>query len=133
MLFIDVDGFVVFNQAHGRGAGDAFLREVAARLQKAVRAADLVARFGGDELVVLLPMTPANQARATAKRLLRLLREPAITPATTTFTMAVATLQSQLDEDALSLLDRLDRALLDGKGQGGDVIVAAPVERREER
>jgi len=133
VLLIDADGLAALNQAHGRGAGDAFLREVAARLQKAVRAADLVARFGGDELIVLLPMTPANQARATAKRLLRLLREPAITPATTTFTIAVATLQSQLDEDALSLLDRLDRALLDGKGQGGDVIVAAPVERREER
>lgn len=133
VLLIDADGLAALNQNHGRGAGDTFLREVATRLQKAVRAADLVARFGGDELVVLLPMTPANQARATAKRLLRLLREPAITPATTTFTVAVATLQSQLDEDALSLLDRLDRALLDGKAQGGDVIVAAPVDRREER
>jgi diguanylate cyclase (GGDEF)-like protein len=131
VLLIDADGLAGLNEAHGRGAGDAFLREVAKRLQKAVRAADLVGRFGGDELVVLLPMTPANQARATAKRLLRLLREPAITPATTTFTVAVATLQSQVDEDALSLLDRLDRALLDGKAQGGDVIVAAPVERRD--
>lgn len=133
ILLIDADGLAALNQSYGREAGDTFLREVATRLQKAVRAADLVARFGGDELVVLLPMTPANQARATAKRLLRLLREPAITPATTTFTIAVATLQIQLDEDALSLLDRLDRALLDGKAQGGDVIVAAPVERREER
>lgn len=133
MLLIDADGLSDLNLRHGRGAGDAFLREVATRLQKAVRAADLVARFGGDELVVLLPMTPANQARATAKRLLRLLREPGITPATTTFTVAVATLQGHVDEDGLSLLERLDRALLDGKAQGGDTIVAAAVERRDER
>lgn len=133
MVLIDADGLRALNEAHGRSVGDSFLRTVAARLQKTARAADLVARFGGDELVVLLPMTPANQARATAKRLLRCLREPAITPATTTFTVAVATLHSQHDEDALSLLDRLDRALLSGKAQGGDTIVAAPVERREER
>lgn len=131
MLLIDADGLAALNATHGRSAGDGFLREVAARLQKAVRAADLVARFGADEFIVMLPMTPANQAKATAKRLLRLLREPAITPASTTFTVAVATLQSQLDEDALSLLDRLDRALLEGKGQGGDAIVAAQMERRD--
>lgn len=131
MLLIDVDGLAGINGTHGRGAGDALLREVGSRLHKAVRAADLVARFGGDELVVLLPMTPANQAKATAKRLLRLLREPAIEPANATFTVGVATLQGQLDEDALALLDRLDRALLEGKATGGDTIVAASVDRRE--
>jgi diguanylate cyclase (GGDEF)-like protein len=133
MVLIDADGLATLNATHGRSAGDSFLKTVAARLHKTVRAADLVARFGADELAVLLPMTPANQARATAKRLLRCLREPAITPATTTFTVAVATLQSQLDEDALSLIDRLDRALLTGKAQGGDTIVAAAVDRRDER
>jgi diguanylate cyclase (GGDEF)-like protein len=130
VLLLDADGLAAVNAAHGRAAGDAFLREVAARLSKAVRAADLVARFGGDELVVLLPMTPANQARATAKRLIRLLREPPIKHQTT-FTVAVATLQSQVDEDPLTFLARVDRALLEGKAAGGDTIVSATVDRKD--
>jgi diguanylate cyclase (GGDEF)-like protein len=130
VLLLDADGLAAVNEAHGRAAGDAFLREVASRLAQAVRAADLVARFGGDELVVLLPMTPANQARATAKRLVRLLREPPIKHQTT-FTVAVATLQSQVDEDPLTFLARVDRALIEGKAAGGDTIVSAAVERKE--
>jgi diguanylate cyclase (GGDEF)-like protein len=97
-----------------------------------VRAADLVGRLGGDELCVILPMTPPNQARATAKRLVRVLSTPPLaTP--TTWSVAVGTLQSHLDEDAAGLLERLDRALVDAKGQGGNVIVSAPTERREDR
>ena len=130
VLLLDADGLAAVNEAHGRAAGDAFLREVASRLAQAVRAADLVARFGGDELVVLLPMTPANQARATAKRLVRLLREPPIKHQTT-FTVAVATLQSHMDEDPLTFLARVDRALIEGKAAGGDTIVSAAVERKE--
>jgi diguanylate cyclase (GGDEF)-like protein len=130
MLLLDADGLSTLNETHGRAAGDRFLREVAARLSKAVRAADLVARFGGDEIAILLPMTPANQARATAKRLLKLLTQPPITPATT-FTVAVATLQSHVDEDALSMLARVDAALTEGKAQGGNTIVSAAVERKE--
>ncbi len=128
VLLLDADGLAAVNEAHGRAAGDAFLREVASRLSKAVRAADLVARFGGDELAVLLPMTPANQARATAKRLMKLLAQPPILPGTT-FTVAVATLQSHVDEDALSLLGRVDAALLEGKAAGGNTIVSATVDR----
>ncbi len=130
VLLLDADGLAALNETHGRAAGDAFLREVAARLSKAVRAADLVARFGGDELAVILPMTPANQARATAKRLLKALTQPPITPSTT-FTVAVGTLQSHVDEDALSLLGRVDKALLEGKSAGGNTIVSAAVDRKD--
>jgi len=130
VLLIDADGLASINDAHGRAAGDAFLREVGARLAKAVRAADLVARFGGDELVVVLPMTPANQAKATAKRLLRLMRDPPM-PHSTTFTVACATLLSHVDEDALTFLGRVDKALLDGKAAGGDTIVSATFDRSD--
>ncbi len=130
VLLIDADGLAAVNDAHGRDAGDAFLREVASRLAKAVRAADMVARFGGDELVVVLPMTPANQAKTTAKRLLRTLKDPAI-PHATTFTIACATLLSHIDEDALTFLGRVDKALLEGKAQGGDTIVSATFDRQD--
>jgi diguanylate cyclase (GGDEF)-like protein len=53
VFFLDLDGFKAVNDQHGHGVGDAVLREVADRLQRALRRADLVARFGGDEFVAL--------------------------------------------------------------------------------
>jgi diguanylate cyclase (GGDEF)-like protein/PAS domain S-box-containing protein len=66
VLFIDLDGFKQINDSHGHHIGDATLRAVAARLQSVVRSSDTVARFGGDEFVILLPMV---SSRGVAKRI----------------------------------------------------------------
>jgi diguanylate cyclase (GGDEF)-like protein len=129
LVVFDVDGLAELNAEHGRAAGDRFLATSAARLARTVRAADLVARLGGDELCVLLPMTPSNQARATAKRLVRALTTPPLSPART-WSAAVGTLQTHVDEDAAGLLFRVDRALVEAKAQGGDNIASAVVDPR---
>ena len=64
LMFLDLDNFKPLNDQHGHGAGDLLLAEVAKRLKSCVRQIDTVARFGGDEFVVLLDELAANKDHA---------------------------------------------------------------------
>jgi diguanylate cyclase (GGDEF)-like protein/PAS domain S-box-containing protein len=67
LMFLDLDNFKSLNDAYGHFMGDLLLIEVARRLSGCVRAVDVVARFGGDEFVVILSEIGANKAEATAQ------------------------------------------------------------------
>ena len=69
VVFLDVDDLKVVNDTYGHLAGDALLREVANALTDAVRGEDVVARYGGDEFVLLLPGTPRAAAGVVAQRI----------------------------------------------------------------
>ena len=69
LLLIDFDHFKEINDRDGHPAGDDKLREVAQALQHVMRADDLVARYGGDEFIVVAPRTPHDAAQALAERL----------------------------------------------------------------
>ncbi len=69
IVFLDVDELKRINDTYGHLAGDALLREVSNALMDAVRGEDVVARYGGDEFVVLLPATPVAAAASVAQRI----------------------------------------------------------------
>ncbi len=69
VLMLDVDRFKDVNDQHGHLAGDRALRAVSDALRLALRPADLIGRYGGEEFLVILPATDRDEARAVAERL----------------------------------------------------------------
>lgn len=82
VMYLDLDNFKTLNDTHGHSAGDLLLLEVAERLKNCVREADTVARFGGDEFVILLAElldakdASAAQAASVAEKVRTALQEP---------------------------------------------------------
>jgi diguanylate cyclase (GGDEF)-like protein/PAS domain S-box-containing protein len=67
VIMLDIDFFKRFNDSLGHDAGDALLRELAALLQRHVRASDVACRYGGEEFAIILPDVPADLARQRAE------------------------------------------------------------------
>ena len=125
LLFIDLDGFKDINDAIGHTAADRLLQQVAARLSSCVRSSDTVCRYGGDELVVLLPdIDRREQVLAVVKKIRRQLARPYDidgTPIRATASMGMATFPTD-GADCLELTRSADRAMYRDKRKG----VAAP-------
>jgi diguanylate cyclase (GGDEF)-like protein/PAS domain S-box-containing protein len=76
VLFVDLDGFKQVNDSLGHDAGDAVLKRVAAQMLARVRATDTVARFGGDEFVVVLEKISEEMARRIGERIVEQVTQP---------------------------------------------------------
>ncbi len=69
LIIIDIDFFKKFNDTFGHQSGDAVLRQVAQTLRKNVRATDIVCRYGGEEMSIILPNTSKDEAFSTAQKI----------------------------------------------------------------
>lgn len=123
LLYVDLDRFKEVNDQHGHGVGDTLLQQVAKRLQACIRDSDTVARFGGDEFVVLLANVKApEQASIVAEKILDVLNQPFIlagTPVTVVPSIGIAHCPLH-GTDVESLLRKADRAMYQAKSLGGN-------------
>ncbi|MGH8112477.1 MAG: diguanylate cyclase domain-containing protein [Rhodanobacteraceae bacterium] len=128
VLYIDLDGFKRVNDRGGHAVGDRLLRELAGRMQRAVRQGDLVARIGGDEFVVLLPdCRDVQAARKVADSLRACLTAPYRLPAglfPLDASIGMATFPAD-GADAEALLMHADRAMYAAKRGGAFVSKAS--------
>ncbi len=124
VLFVDLDNFKHVNDTLGHEAGNDLLVAVAGRLRAAVRPNDILARFGGDEFLVLADrLNDAHDATQLAWRLAQSLRAPfavAGTEVSVTASFGVATSRSgEADED---LVRRADAAMYNAKQRGSNRV-----------
>jgi diguanylate cyclase (GGDEF)-like protein len=124
-LLMDLDNFKLVNDRHGHQAGDAVLREVVHALVGEFRAFDRVARYGGDEFVVILPNADLESATHAATRALeRLLALPSLDAGSgVSASIGVAQWQAPMATD--ELLEACDVALLRSKRQGKGRVSSA--------
>lgn len=127
VLMLDIDAFKVVNDRLGHAAGDRALAAVAARLVANVRAIDTVARYGGDELAVVMPTTDLATARRIADRLCAAVADsmlPGVDTTQVTVSIGVAALCAG-DTDGTALLARADAALYSAKRAGRNRVASA--------
>jgi diguanylate cyclase (GGDEF)-like protein len=123
LVVVDVDHFKRVNDTHGHHVGDEVLRHVGKALGASVRASDLVARFGGEEFVALLPGCGPADAYKVAENLRTAVAADG-PPVPVTASAGVASYPTQAT-DGTSLFEAADAALYEAKREGRDRTVQA--------
>ena len=118
VMFLDLDHFKTINDGAGHSVGDLVLLEVARRLAAAIRPVDSVARFGGDEFVVVCEGADETTAQDVAARILAALAEPIVVDDRTLYITGSIGIASAPPLDAEELLSHADEAMYVAKARG---------------
>jgi diguanylate cyclase (GGDEF)-like protein len=128
-LIVDIDHFKRVNDHHGHAAGDAVIRRIGELIAQTLRETDKVARFGGEEFVVLLREVSEHDAHELAERIRLVIAETAIPfdgkELAVTVSIGCAAITGH-DRDIEELIERADRALYAAKAAGRNCIRLAP-------
>jgi diguanylate cyclase (GGDEF)-like protein len=120
---VDIDQLQAVNERGGQAAGDAVIQAVAGVIKRSVREVDVVARFGGDEFLVVLPSTHFAGSVAVAERIwTETHQDLAQSAPDTTVSIGVAFYPSKDVRSKDALLRAADAALFQAKREGGDRI-----------
>jgi diguanylate cyclase (GGDEF)-like protein len=126
LLVLDVDHFKHVNDRHGHDVGDQVLRAIAQVLRQRLREVDIVARFGGEEFVVVLADTPAAGAGEVAAALVAAVRQAAM-PVVGTVTISCGAAELRTGHETTdAALRRADEALYQAKQSGRNRHCLAP-------
>tara|TARA_R110002167_G_scaffold108665_3_gene277386 strand:- start:1272 stop:2399 length:1128 start_codon:yes stop_codon:yes gene_type:complete len=124
-MLLDVDHFKLINDHYGHEMGDKILAEIGRLIPAQLRTQDIVARWGGEEFLVILPDTGIESALASAERIRNALRShdwAATTGEPIEVTISIGVSEMCENDDRGSVISRADRALYRGKAGGRDRV-----------
>lgn len=124
MILVDIDHFKSFNDKYGHSTGDIVLQTIARVLKKSIRESDIIARYGGEELSVLLSNTQRNSAIELAERLRKTVEETKVHTHYGNLSVTISIGIGFLEKETMStgspntLFEQADKALLKAKETG---------------
>lgn len=128
LLFLDLDLFKEINDSLGHSAGDRVLQTVSRRVRQCLRTDDLVARMGGDEMVVVLTTTPSLEAAlAVAEKIGQAIAAPISSgDLQAGITASIGVAMARADESVDALMARADHAMYEAKRAGRNQVITIP-------
>ena len=128
LLILDIDHFKQVNDTYGHPCGDLVLKNLAGLLKRCLRSTDVAARYGGDELAIILPETDKSKASEVAEKLRRQLEKSPFAwngdSFSITCSIGVAAVPDVGIDNWHSLLESADKSLYRAKGEGRNHVIA---------
>ena len=122
LFIMDIDFFKKINDTYGHIKGDEILKRLAQIAKKQIRKSDIIARFGGEEFIILLPETPLIKAKKLVSRLRKRIKDDKILKKYNVTTSGGLT-QYKKGDSKKRFKERADKALYKAKKTGRDKIV----------
>lgn len=133
LLLLDIDDFKGINGGFGRGVGDLYLQLVSGIIHNSKRVEDIACRYGGEEILLILPNTGGQEAMTLGRRILGRVENATLNylgkPVVATLSAGLAT-YPRYGETAAELLQSCDTALRRAKGNGKNALAAAEADKR---
>lgn len=127
LMMIDIDNFKDLNDTHGHELGDKVLKEFSNTLRRAIRDHDVPFRWGGEEFLIVLPMTNLPEAQLTGQRLLQHIRQMTVPhmSGAVSVTASAGVTSVELNENLDDAIERADQYLYGAKAAGKDCLLTS--------